>query len=257
MGTNTGRMLLVILGLAILCRLPAAGQSSEPAGNERENDAEALHPPDKQDIQILRETIRSNRASNLAHARYATARLERYGHGYISAGTFFGEQILFPALRSDRMYLVLYNIPWPRPDSKVANHMLCFQRTRNKLRLLYSFRYKWPAAGGFHGRPRTLLEYLHGGSNVPVGRMSRYARRDISTARDYVVYQVVRVIRELQIFTTSDISEEGRLDPRTFVNYYADRDPLTNKQITEQEFNRRYGFPIAKREMELLKRSSK
>jgi hypothetical protein len=39
--------------------------------------------------------------------------------------------------------------------------------------------------------------------------------------------------------------------------YQIENDPFTNKVIKEEEFYRRYGLPVAQRELELLKRRRK
>ena len=252
--TKSGRLLQVVLGLTILCGTSVTAQSSEQGGQERDNER-LMSAADKQGLQILRETNEFRRASELAHERYATARLESYFHGRTSWGSFFGVEALFPALRSDRMYLVVFRLHWPTETSKERNVVLCYQRTNNKLKLVYSFRYIFPDRVAYRAqKPRTFLEYLHSSGFVPVGRISRNARKDISAVRDYVRYGVVPYTGTLGPYMTSEISKNGLVDPAT---YQIENDPFTNKEIKEEEFYRRYGLPIAKRELELLKRSGK
>jgi hypothetical protein len=117
--TKTLRILLVALVLITKSGPPAAAQSSEHGGK-----ALTWREAHKQDIEVLRETNRISGAYELAHNRYATARLESYFHGRTSWGNFFGVEALFPALRSDRMYLVVYNLRWPTETSKETNVVL-------------------------------------------------------------------------------------------------------------------------------------
>lgn len=245
------RGILPVLGLAMLYGRPVAAQSGDQSVQERKWNSDAP---------ILRECISIPCASKLAHARYETLRLERHLRGGLNWGQFFGVAALFPALRSDRMYLLLYNWRWPNETSKPKNLVLCYQRTNNMLKLVYRIRYEYPSSVAPYVRtPSTFLEFLQARGFVPVGPISSNAKNDMSTVRDYVWYGVVPYTSSLEIYMAADIlvHDTGRYGPRGMKSYQINYDPFTGKEFKDLGFYRKYGLPIAKRELDLLKRSSK
>jgi hypothetical protein len=206
--------------------------------------------------ELLRDNVQSPAASKLAHARYATqACVDRKFGGPFNWGSEFGIEELSPALRSARIYLVVYNCRWPTNKSAEKNLVLCFQRTGQKLKLVYSFPYTFPtgpnSVSSVAGKPKTLLDYLNARGFLPTGRLSAEAQRDINSVREYVRYGINPYTSTLEIYMASDMGGNGH-GPVNVAFYNRDLDMLTDKGISTKEFYRRYGLPIPKRELDLL-----
>lgn len=252
---------ILILGLVLPCGRLVMAQTSKEGGQRTGKQGRFEQDIWSEVRELLRDNVRSPAASKLAYARYATqACVDRKFGGPFTWGSFFGVEELFPALRSDRVYLIVFRLHWPTNKSAEKNLVLCFQRTRQKLKLIYSFPYTFPegtkSVPYVAAKPKTLLAYLHRWGFLPTSRLSADAQRDITTVREYVRYAVVPYTSKLEFFLTSDMGGNGQ-GPVNVASYNRDVDMLTDKKISTKEFYRRYGLPIPRRELDLLKRKSK
>jgi hypothetical protein len=74
-------------------------------------------------------------------------------------------------------------------------------------------------------------------------------KNDLATERDYVQYRCVPQIGALEVYALSD-TKNGQ-PPGEFgeERYYLGEDPLTKAHVNSDEFFRKYGLPVSKREL--------
>jgi len=159
---------------------------------------------------------------------------------------------LFPAGRSDRVYIILWKIYWSpeAPDFLV----LCYQHTHGKDKLVYKvhhdpdrFRNRKPLRDAELEAPiKSLHDYLLRIGTDLTGRISQYAKSDLAQERDYIIYKHDVFNGHLTVSSLADGEVPRRLDKEE--EYLVDMDLLTG----ERNFYGKYGLPVAKRELESI-----
>lgn len=156
---------------------------------------------------------------------------------------------LFPVGRSDRVYLFLWGGD--------INYASCFQRKGSRDRLVYRFALDPVDRPPKRIRPvGSLLDYIRSAGNMAGsyaihGRISRFARSDLALRQEYVIYCLTSMGDILEVGLLSDV-ESIFLAPWAGEQYDLHKDPVTGAKLTEDEFFRRHGLPVAKKERTLL-----
>lgn len=208
--------------------------------------------------ETLRKADRDNRARRIARERYALwSRLEQRWGLYLDYGSFNCISIFYPVLRSDRVYVLLWNAPWPRAEQDTKNEMLCFQRKNTNVKLVYTIHYRDQRSRPVYMHPpKSLSDYLHVHGCTLSGRVSPYAIGDMTAARDYVKYDSVTYTNSLWLSLMSELNNTGNYDDKMEM-HYLDKDPFTKQELKSSEFYRKYGFPVTGGELALLNNTRK
>lgn len=223
---------------------------------------------------LLQLALGSPEAMRIARERYQM--VHRFGatHGGWPIGHMLGsykDSVFFPAGRSDKMYVLLHKPP----------AMYCYERLNGKDRLNYRVRLtdrRRYTTGDILTKPRPLTSLLnllttdlvlHSGrlkeiySTTVLG--SRFAKRDLATRQEYVQYDYEIPVSELVVsmlwdrdaksFDANQTWFDLDTDPITNTKLYTgkiDRDGGHTEDTGQEEFYKKYGLPLARKELEQL-----
>ena len=201
--------------------------------------------------------------------RLAMERYELYYKAGDSIGASLwstGEQqfaVYFPIGRSDRMYFLGLGLYWPPSKknegyihSEMKNFVFCFERKGAQANLIYRIaldtRYWHPERDEEDRTPKVALSHLDIRDRLKacgygiIGKISRYARKDLATERDYAEYTYVPYTNSLIAWLASQ-SKDGISWGDNASHYSVSGNPFTKAQ--ENKFYRKHGLPVTKQEL--------
>lgn len=168
-----------------------------------------------------------------------------------SMGGDYCDVAIFPVGRADRLYLFLW---FDSDEVPTGNYVYCYQRKDGKDELVYRLTLDPVDGPAKQGKGiKSLLDYIHlaghatlsghkpGGGYVIEGRISRFARNDLAVRREYALYCCDIMNDVLQVGLLSDV-EVGSVLPVKVAHY-----------DTAGEYFERYGLPVSRKEMALIR----
>ncbi len=217
---------------------------------------------------------RTAATKRIAHERYAfLKRIMSRTPGFYLLGTEeHYDTLLFPVGSSDRAYAIELpsNDNWYRPHYRVS----CYQRKNGRDVLVYRvdleerdriLKKRRPAKKV--ARIQSLLDYLtdytitgyvalegrhqreHLITFAVRGRLTKFARSDLSAKRDYVEYGVS--LGENALYVSLFPANQGSAYTSGEV-YALDYDPYRKVTLKDDQFYLEYGLPVAKQELPRL-----
>ncbi len=194
----------------------------------------------------------SPRLLRMALARY---RLVKQCHLPFEAfGPDQNDTVLLPIGKDDRVYSFV------QEDSLSA--ISCYQRKNGKDRLIYSIDLKYQERRAKNVRRAAhftnLLDFVTSESlegngriwgNVIVSPISQFARKDLAVKRDYIQYTHTYFNDGVSVFLLSDLKVTASITPLVDYHYNVSQDPFTRAPMKPEEWFKKYGLPVTKREL--------
>ncbi len=190
----------------------------------------------------------------LALERYAflNCLCARYGFPYYTSLEFRCD-VLFPIGRSDLVYVFLQNAYWPT-EGKANDLIVCYRRKNGKNEFLYRVIFNVRAGRVRKVKNATCMLNLAlsstflGDNHLEMpAKMPRYIMADITKKQDFVDYVWSVYMNTVVVSIYSDHLTDiaaGVHDDQPELGYDMNRDPTTGQALQNEEFFRKYGFPI-------------
>lgn len=167
--------------------------------------------------------------------------------------TFYAAYALFPVGRDDRVYILSDDLD----STNVSAHIYRYDRKDGRDRLVYAVRLeqRWnpdkPWIGGYTGRIKSLLQVVKQNHWVPVGKISRFARDDLSREQEIVRYTWIPYTDTVNIRLSSRLNDSG---PGSITSSDADTN-ATRQTSTLLSGNlvKKNGLPICREEFAIIK----
>jgi hypothetical protein len=205
----------------------------------------------------LRLASGSAKAKRLEFERYRLWHRVQSKFGFPFQTHYSRTELLFPAGKSDRLYLVLMAPWWPSWSASGTDELFCFQLDNYKVILVYKVSLTLRVSSSNEIRPfKNLLDYMPREYWAIRGRISNVVQNDLAMERNYVSYEYDPIESTLDVFLLSDLSDLKKRVPDVAQReaYFILEDPLTHSKFKEnsEEFYRKYGFPVARGELSYI-----